>query len=168
MTKIKLIENITDEQLLQIEKKLLRRSQLKLKDIEKERFIGHTPYFILNSLFLYSKTRSTHIVKSGNFQCGTNKNRSQGDLYMLMRYYCPGISFKNFRKLLLRLLNNGHVNSIYCCDIHKRVFYKSWNSLEPRKNITYISNLYIEDEFGYTLDKFNDGKKRIIYSCGRW
>lgn len=158
MKKIKLIENLTDDQLLQIEKKLLKRRQLKIEDLCKESMIGRSNYDILYTIFRRNLNFDTIYARSGEFQCFHNRNRSQGDLYMLMRYYCPGISFKNFRKELIKLINNKKIQSFYCNDIKKRVFLKS--------RFGYSCgawDLDTVDEFGYKFNKFNDEKERPLF-----
>jgi hypothetical protein len=166
LKKIKLVENLTDKQLLKIEAKLKKRSKLKLvKDfslgpITTDHFYNMSDYNVLNHILLYVKHCTTIYEKSEKIQCCPGCNRSQGDLYNIMRYYRPNITFKKFRSCLIRLLNNRQVNTLYCANIHKRVFFKNKSSIEPDPNFTRMYNLSTIDEYDHTLDKFSDGTTR--------
>lgn len=156
----KLIENLTNEQLNNIQIKLLKtRVPLCLDKIDRDKISTKSHYLGLNDILYYNCHLNTLYPSSKRLQCFNNSNRSQGDLYMIMRYYYPDITFKEFRKALIRLLNNYHISTFYCRDIRKRVFYNP--NLKGRKphpdNI--LDNLAVMDEFGFTLSSFSDGKK---------
>jgi len=156
----KLIENLTNEQLNNIQIKLLKnRVPLCLDKIDRDKISTKSHYLGLNDILYYNCHLNTLYSSSKRLQCFKNRNRSQGDLYMIMRYYYPDITFKEFRKALIRLLNNYHISTFYCGDIRKRIFYNpNFKGRKPhRSNI--LDSLAAIDEFGFTLSSFSNGKK---------
>ena len=155
----KLIENLTNEQLNNIQIKLLKnRDPLCLDKIDRDKISTKSHYLGLNDILYYNRHLNTLYSSSKRLQCFKNRNRSQGDLYMLMRYYYPDITFKEFRKALIRLLNNYHISTFYCNDIHKRIFYNPGFFGRKPYHSNILDHLYKKDEFGFTLSKFSDGK----------
>lgn len=154
----KLIENLTNDQLNDIQVRLLnKRVPLYLDKIDRDKISTKSHYLGLNDILYYNCHLNTLYPSSKRLQCSSNRNRSQGDLYMIMRYYYSDITFKEFRKALIKLLNNYHISTFYCNDIQKRIFYNP--NLGGRKphSSNIMNNLDKIDEFGFTLSKFSDG-----------
>jgi len=112
----------SDEELKDVEVKLLKSGLLKLKKINQ---VGHKlglkKKTILKNILLEAVDQDTVYVKNNRLQCYKNRNRSQGDLFRLMKYYCEDMTLKDFRQILFELINTNKVISFYCCNIKKIV-----------------------------------------------
>jgi hypothetical protein len=122
-----------------------RRPLLHLKNFNTNLLIGKSPEDILNILFIKQKYTYT-LEEHGIFQCGINRKRSQGDMYRIMKYYHPTITFYEFRQLILSLINNKKLSSAFCSLINKRTFFK------PSQDWTCIAGDI--DMFYTNIDEF--------------
>lgn len=157
----KLIETLPHDRMLVIQNKLLRtRVPLYLKNVSKAIMSKKSYYSGLNYLLSMNKSRITLYSSSGKLQCYSDRNRSQGDLYMMMRYYYPNITFEEFRVALFKLMNHKKVNSFFCNNINKRIFFKHEEGLraEPINN-HFLSSLTEVDEFK-SIIRYEDGIDR--------
>jgi hypothetical protein len=154
-------EVATDEQLSAIEENLLKEKLLCFQGITNtygnpKTFKGNV--LTLKNIFLLNRKYKTIFAESGKIQCGEDHKRSQGDLFLIMRYYRPTITFKQFRKALFNLMNGNMVFSVYCSDIHKRTFWKVKRSVEEfmlYNDATTIFSCNTIDELGFTLNNNN-------------
>lgn len=122
--------------------------------------------FIENHLFNLVKDHTT-IYEDGQYQTGTGRSRSLGDLWLITKYYYPSISLKRFRNILYSLTGLvGH----YCSTVNKRVyrlsednwklfvsdkedakFIKRFSAYEYVVNSYYYDNPEYRDEFGWLI-----------------
>jgi hypothetical protein len=150
MIKVMVEEIISDGRLKYAERKLLKQSLLKLQDLEDKKVTKKKPRdglkFLINQMF----SKNTVYASNGKIQCFYNRRRSQGDLFLIMQYYYPTITFKEFRSLLFSLVNKeDKLNATYCGTISKRVFWK--DGLRNPCFTGVIWSEYMKDEFGFTL-----------------
>lgn len=150
-----IVENASDYKLKKIEKELLSQRPLKLAKTTPEEFSHrkkprYVLWDILNAVF-YDK--NTVYADDSTLECTYDHvGRSQGDLFRIMRYYYPSITFKEFRSLLFEMVSTGNVQTSFCHTIHKRVFVRLGKRLyiKPRM-YSYIYNDVAVDELGLTL-----------------
>jgi hypothetical protein len=117
-------ENLSNERLRDIEKGLNLHTLLKIEGIEIENLKRKSPKSGLKRIFELLSTRSTLVASTNELQCIKAKRRSSGDMYRIMKYYYPNVTFKEVRSLLFGMLNDKTLSSAYCHNIQKRVFYK--------------------------------------------
>ena len=82
--------------------------------------------FIKNLLFFYNRDRATLDINE-NTQCASNKRRSLGDIYLIVKYYYPKVTL---RYLLVTLIDLRKKNLMYeelrfsyCNTINKMVIH---------------------------------------------
>ena len=150
-------ENSTDEQLQAVEDNLNSVSLLHLGNCTID---STDPKEILYEIL--QKQRDSYTLDSNNeVQCNNDdKKRSQGDLYRIMKYYYPSLTFKQLRSLLLDLANEKRISSIYCGWINKRVFYpvEQYNFSVGREYLpagTLYENRYYEVPTKRITDEFD-------------
>jgi hypothetical protein len=167
---MKIEEVATDKQLSAIEENLLKERLLCFQGITNPYGNPKTlkgNVLTLKNIFLLNRKYKTTFAESGEIQCGENHKRSQGDLFLIMRYYRPTITFKQFRKALFNLMNGNMVFSVYCSDIHKRTFWKVNRSVEELQPDTTIFSYNTVDELGFTLNNNNpvgsEGQLDMLY-----
>jgi hypothetical protein len=126
-----IVEHLTDEELNNFEKRIKHGRILKIEEIDKDTYqdIPFTEGLI--RIFSDLNSHQTLYAKTNAFQCYGNRRRSQKDLYNIVRYYYPNISFKEFRASLFTLVNNRRIGTFYCSDIRKRVFRRNSYGLGP-------------------------------------
>lgn len=138
----------SDKELKEIQKKLLKLTPLKLEYVPKSRLSKLKAKEALNEIFMFNRDHQTRYTKSNKLQCYSRRNRSQGDLYRVMRYYFPTLTFKTFRRALISLIEDMTISSIFCLDIAKRVYFLTSPdydlSDEEMKN--YHTFVYVQDE----------------------
>lgn len=150
-----IVESASDYKLKKIEKELLSQRPLKLAKTTPEEFSHrkkpkYVLWDILNAVF-YEK--NTVYADDSTLECTYDHvGRSQGDLFRIMRYYYPSITFKEFRALLFEMVSTGNVQTSYCTTINKRVFVRLGKRLyiKPRM-YSYIYSDAEKDELGLTL-----------------
>lgn len=158
-TKIKKLNKIERQlkelPLLYISKRSNINRRISTEDTDAEVFIK-----ILSESTYYNTYKGKSIL-----QCHSGRSRSIGDLYRIMLSYRPSISFKDFRKIIIDLINKGKISTLFCHDINKRVYMLGngiYNILIGRitsdsNTMVNFLNSYIrqKDEFGtkYTIKK---------------
>ena len=158
-TKIKKLDEIERQlkelPLLYISKRSNINRKISTEDTDAEVFIK-----ILSESTYYNTYKGKSIL-----QCHSGRNRSIGDLYRIMLSYRPFISFKDFRKIIIDLINKGNITTLFCHDINKRVYMLGDNIhnimvvMDISNSNTRLSYLYSylgrEDEFEtkYTIKK---------------
>jgi len=105
-----------------IEKSLLKRKPIKLEGVEVIPPGGECKSTIYEILKL-SYSSNTIYCHNSNTQCWRRRYRSQGDLFLIAKYYYPNITFQEVRSELFSLLENELISTLFCHDILKRVFY---------------------------------------------
>jgi hypothetical protein len=142
-------EGSTANAIKRVGERLYKLSLLHLKDFNSSLLEGKSAYDVLNILFIKQKSTYT-LHENGRMQCGKDAKRSAGDMYRIMKYYYPTITFPEFRQLLLDLINGRKLNSLYCNTIYKRVFFKYgfWNNA-----IGCMNWLDTRDEFRLKFEK---------------
>jgi hypothetical protein len=151
-------EILSDEELRKIEKGLNRCHVLKIEGIDNGRVLRKSKRSGLNYIFRLLSTRNTRSVVSNNIQCIPNKRRSSGDIYRIMRYYYPDITFKEVRNLLFDMLNSGTLSTLYCGTISKRVFYSNEN-LYKYSNLEFMRDYYKKNKHQISESINSSGEK---------
>ena len=161
-----IVDNRTDEQLAAIEHQILRDvPQLKFHDLEIDRIFKHldtnafmeaicnrnyesstdfvTPQLLYNGSYLQSNY-------GRDVQCQPGKNRSQGDLYQLAKYYRPDLTFRQFIEAMWTLVNNNKYGTFICPNIGKRVWFTPVNKYDwfIRDHPNMLTD---PDEYGHKL-----------------
>lgn len=138
------------EQIEQIEKHCV---PIKFRGIEKEHVKSENlKAFLENEFFAINFVKQSDRVENNTFQCGTNRDRSIGDIYQLCKYYFPEITVVDVIKVIYNSILErkktdddqlfvGH----YCPTINKRV-YNSRNV----KTAYDLMAASTRDEFGLT------------------
>jgi hypothetical protein len=141
------IENVIDRKLKNVEKKLLKGSLLKLQGVAQDTFSRYRPVVgLLRIIKKQSQTVNLYVDDNTRMSPGIHGRRSQGDLFLLMKYYYPDITFKEVRNLLFQLLNSEKISTDYCWNIRKRVFWP--NQLVD----AHIYSVDIVDEYNWMLE----------------
>jgi hypothetical protein len=145
-----MIEEIaSDEELRIIEEELLTHSLLKLRNIPKNYYKSRRKLeLMVDDIIWKNITHDTLYVSNGLRQCDCWHRRSQGDLFRIVKYYRPEVTFKEFRQALFNLVNSERLITSYCPNIRKRVFHKR-NRYRQNQDTVYHSTTI--DEFGLTL-----------------
>ena len=143
-------EIASNERLVEIESDILSaKSLLKLQGIPRDYYKRRKSLeLIIDDILWKNKMFKTLYVANSAEQCDCGKRRSQGDLFKILKYYKPEVTFKEFRGALFNLLNEKKIVTLFCGDIHKRVFVK-YQKDKHRDCVIYSQN--VEDEFGLTL-----------------
>jgi hypothetical protein len=144
------VEYISDRKLMIIQNKLLKKNLLYLQGLNKKLFKSKRLSFKRGLLYIINQNfdRKTLYASHYHLQCIKGRRRSSGDLFLIMRYYYPEITYKDIRYCLFELLNNHKIKTSYCFDINKRVFYKN----SKNRVIFYCWDHYIHDS--KTIDEF--------------
>jgi hypothetical protein len=117
----------------------------------------------------------TYFVGSNDLQCKSNKLRSFDDIYLLVKYYYPSITYKKLANIGVELYNHykdkkGEFLIIRCPTINKIIFsyYKNlYISREIERELNFYKNTPIYHYFGYesiaknSKYQINDIKKMI-------
>lgn len=165
---MKVIESVSDINLKLVENKLLKnRKLLKISELNYDKISKMSYYVGLNHILRGVYLFKTVYAHNNNYQCGEQRNRSQSDLYMIMKYYYPNITFKEFRKVLFRLCTNSKASSFICNTINKRVFFKGTPTLDKDEDC-FIYNCDLNDEFGWIVDFNVDEMVNTFYSDTEW
>lgn len=151
-----IIENYSNKKLKQIEVYLLELGLLRLNRVKKNQFVGVSLEdgisFLIN--LMNRDPHYTISIKTRKKQCNPMRRRSQGDLFRIIKYYYPNVTFKEVRSCLFKMVNTKTLRTNYCRDIEKRVFFRFayWNNPDEGP-YTYLSigYPYLEDEFGLKL-----------------
>ena len=151
---MKLTDSLNDTDFKRIEEKLLKQDVILKLDSEytSDFFRNQSIPDIIHLILKKQKDVATleSWDKGLNFTVqpiGRYRRRSVGDIFLLVKYYHPTVTFKDIRKALVELLENNMITSDYCSNIQKRVYWVS-NNLLPLYSIT------IPDEYNsfYTYD----------------
>ena len=154
---MKIVEHISDDVLKRTEKKLLKQPLLKIEGLNPDRV--RSKNYAKGIVFLMNQTYRHHTVYStidtrnprwDDIQCHRGARRSQGDLYLIARYYYPELTFKEFREILFDIVSNDYYNTSYCGTINKRVFWR--NSFKGIWYMNMIDSEDIMDELGFLLE----------------
>lgn len=143
---MKIKETATDYQLIKIENQILTNPLLKFEQyLPKDKSLVDIVYDII----LNNRTSLTINTKTNLIQCEKDKNRSITDLFLLMRYYYPETTLKEFRQCLFDLVNDRKIGTLFCGSISKRVFYHPPNKYCPLPD--NIHHIDYKDEYGLHL-----------------
>lgn len=146
-----IVEHLTDEELNNFEKRIKHGRILKIESKDKDTYQNIPFNKGLMHIFLDLNSYQTLYAKTNAFQCYGNRRRSQKDLYNIVRYYYPNVSFKEFRAALFTLVNNRRIGTFYCGDIRKRVFRRNSYGLGPDPYNHSIMSELRTDELGLRL-----------------
>jgi len=145
----------SDKLLKKAEKQLNKLETLYLQGIPKTRYEDVHPKYILHNILENQIARTTLYSSSNDLQCYFNRKRSAGDIYCIMKYYYPEITFKQLREMLLELINEREVGSMYCGRINKRVYFsksQSGSGLYANCGLGIIHLYDYPDEFGLIFE----------------
>lgn len=146
-----IVEHLTDEELNALEKRVKHGRILKLENIDQNIY-QDVPFIDgLMSIFVALNSHTTLHAKANTFQCHAGRRRSQKDLYNIVRYYYPNISFKEFRSTLFTLVNDRRIGTFYCGDIRKRVFRRNSPGINPDRYNHGVMSEFRKDELGLLL-----------------
>jgi len=138
--RLKIKEASSDELLLEVEESLLKEPKLKFKDLSNDIITldKESPGPIINLMVKFNYLFDTITVSSNRLQCKSHKNRSQGDLFRIIRYYCD-TSLKDFRETLFTLVNNHSLILLYCPDVRKLVINEATSGYESYSTMLLTS-----------------------------
>ena len=145
---------ITKEKLKEIENRLIKQDGLLF-------FADHHKPILTNDLtkdikLLVNNTQFYPTFSTRNpkeIQCMSSKRRSFGDMFLLVKFYYPDVTFKEIRDTLLDLGREKFLAITYCENIKKRVVVNPTNP-EGRWS-SYNTVMFSEetvDEHGLTLN----------------
>jgi len=141
-------EIASDTTLEGIERELLTQPPLKLGDLPRDYYKRRRRLeLIIDDIIWKGREHLTLYAHNGKEQCDRYKRRSQGDLFRIVKYYRPEVTFKEFRQALFNLVNSGKVTTSYCNNINKRVFHKHYKGYQPAS----VYHDTTVDELGLTL-----------------
>ena len=130
---------------------ITKRKSIKLEGIEKivttKGSIRETD--IIFTILTLSYSHNTIYSSTGNIQCRKRHSRSQGDLFLIARYYYPDITFEKVRSELFNIVDAGRASTLFCSDINKRVFY----SRAYLYGDEYGEDMIYNDEYGLKLSQ---------------
>lgn len=164
--KVIINEHLTDEELNNFEKRIRHGRKLKIHNREQN-YYQNSPFLEgLHQIFLDLITYNTLYAKNNLIQCCANRRRSQKDLYNIVRYYYPEVSFKEFRSALFTLCNRRYIGTLYCSDIRKRVFRKNNRGLYSDFYENHLMSDKQKDELGLYLNTstITDEKYTKLYT----
>jgi hypothetical protein len=154
MKDYEIVEDSTDEEILEVQQRLELKPTLNLD--ETEYLIGDTIKEKVLSALNLSITNDTYC--KGFLQCLRNKNRSTEDIFLIMKHYEPEVTLKEVREALFKLIEDGEVSSLWCRDIQKRVY------LSNKEKFIFIHGIYLSD--GHRLDE-NNLKFKVNHDISR-
>lgn len=117
-------EGSSFENLVNTGEKLDKLPPLHLRNFNTDVLTGKSPEKILNIL-IEAQYKDFTVTDNGDIQCEPGRKRSQEDLYRIMKYYYPEITFPILREMLLKMINESHLCSLHCHDINRRIFFKA-------------------------------------------
>ncbi len=145
------------------EEKLNKFSSLCLVDffsnrkLKKDYYEGKNPQDILYDIIDKQFDHSTLDAVTKCVQCNYGHKRSAGDIYCIMKYYYPDITFEQLRELLLNLINESKIGSMHCNSIGKRVYFSErmckQGVYSDFKGLGYIQAHNRPDEFGLSFEE---------------
>jgi len=149
---MRFIEPARDKELQEIEKELLQFPLLKLDKLD---VIDGDNTEVLYTILKENSNRDTYSINVSNrVQCRRNLNRGQQDLFLLMRFYRPEITFKEFRQCILNLINDKKILTLKCSDVGDKVFHidlmKYGGGGDPYPGLYHKE---LQDRWGYTLKR---------------
>jgi hypothetical protein len=154
----KVVEGLTDVEIKELEVTILGLGRrLKLDGFPKETIPKGRSYkdIILDICYENNKRLTYYADTNNTIQCYPNKNRSQGDLFLLAKYYIPDITLKEFRQCIWDLLNEKKLATLYCNNIEKRIFYSDLDKYHGGEEFR-IRDSNNCDEYGHRLILIND------------
>lgn len=110
-----------------LEMKLKSQQALKFQ-VENSEINSFSLNGFLRSFFTKYNIEYNTVNLDNSLQCHVNRRRSLGDIYLITKYYFPNITLKELIKELLWIQKNFGINSQYCSDVRKHVFYSNSKS----------------------------------------
>lgn len=129
------------QKLEEIETKLLSEGLLHLIDEytgKKYKCRCKTLKSFISSFFNYLNYYYV-TYRDTEYYCDSDRNRSLGDVFRICKYYFPDCTLKEVTETVW----NSNINTLYCNDILKRVYFSN-----ARGTTNLILNTDTRDEFG--------------------
>lgn len=128
--------------------KLNNQTFIRIKGLKRKR--KETPLEFLYSFLTDWNERFPTIFLDGSVQTPPSKRRSMDDLWMIMKYYYPTLTFKEFCQILyIDIHTFPRIRTSPCSIIRKRVFYHN-----GRESAIYDRNL--KDQHGFKFKDYID------------
>jgi len=108
-------------------------------------YINYSPGSLNNFLRDFFIKNNNYTTYWGiNQICDPGRRRSLGDIYLICKYYFPGVTIEQVIKHLIKQLKKGHIGASYCNTIHKYVFHTQNTNWEKSARTEY-NNLNFKD-----------------------
>ena len=93
--------------------------------------------------------------KTNRVTCHLGARRSIRDIYLIVKYYFPEITFEQVLKYIVTLYNQDFINGSFCYDIRLYVFYtdKISRSRHSEKTLELSQELTFKDLINYFNNK---------------
>ena len=124
----------------------LNNTPICVKGLDKKR--KETPVEFLYNFLTDWNLKLPTIYLDGELQTPPGRRRSMDDIWLIMQYYYPLLSFKEFCQILyIDIHTKPSIRSSPCFIIRKRVFYYNRNH-----GVIYDRNS--KDQHGYTFKDY--------------
>ena len=150
------------DKFLEVEQKLLKEEPLILSGNYHHQEDMPFNVWLKNFLTTYNVQCTTRLKNNPDtIQCGTNKNRSIGDIYVIARSYYPQLTFKGLAKQMYKL-DMGTM----CCPVIKKVVYRHADERPHWKNRKFPEYVTLTqskvDEHGIEYDEYIQLSKTVL------
>ena len=121
----------------------------------KHLFKKYDKKFILRFLRNINNEYYTVDSKTNRVTCRLGARRSIKDIYLIVKYYFPEITFEQVLEDIVRLYNKQFINGLFCSDVRLYVFYTDQISLarNPDKRLELSQELTFKDLINYFNNK---------------
>lgn len=94
--------------------------------------------------------------KTNKVTCRLGARRSIRDIYLIVKYYFPEVTFEQVLKDIVELYNEGIINGSYCNDVRLYVFYT--DQISYSRNAERNLEDSLEIKFKDLINYFNNNK----------
>ena len=121
----------------------------------KHLFKEYDKKFILRFLRNMNNEYYTVNSKTNRVTCRLGARRSIKDIYLIVKYYFPEITFEQVLEDIVRLYNEQFINGSFCNDVRFYVFYPSVVSFSrnPEKILENSQEITFKDLINYFNNK---------------
>ena len=121
----------------------------------KHLFKEYDKKFILRFLRNINNEYYTVNSKTNRVTCRLGARRSIKDIYLVVKYYFPEITFEQVLEDIVRLYNEKFINGSFCSDVRLYVFYTDQISLarNPDRTLELSQELTFKDLINYFNNK---------------
>lgn len=121
----------------------------------KHLFKKYDKKFILRFLRNMNNEYYTVDSKTNRITCRLSARRSIRDIYLVVKYYFPEITFEQVLEDIVRLYNEQFINGSFCNDVRLYVFYIDQISFAryPDRTLEFSQELTFKDLINYFNNK---------------